>query len=144
MVDAGDAASFALGEADGGSAGLAGPRATLEVPSHLNDLGDAGGAERVPLGEQAAAWVHRHAPTQARLSRVQKADGFAFISQPQRFVMLLERGIGAKSSADNGMSTNRCPQCAAPLTDNGQPSCEFCGAMHTPTTRRTPSASIRR
>lgn len=48
-------------------------------------------------------------------------------SQPQRYVMLLERASGAKSS-DNGMSTNRCPQCAAPLTDNGQPSCEFCGA----------------
>lgn len=53
----------------------------------------------------------------------------ALPSQPQRYVMLLERSTGAKSSADNGMSTNRCPQCAAPLTDNGQPSCEFCGAL---------------
>ncbi|MDP1824950.1 MAG: TIM44-like domain-containing protein [Archangium sp.] len=53
----------------------------------------------------------------------------ALPSQPQRYVMLLERSSGAKSSADNGMSTNRCPQCAAPLTDNGQPSCEFCGAL---------------
>lgn len=53
----------------------------------------------------------------------------ALPSQPQRYVMLLERSIGAKSSADNGMSTNRCPQCAAPLTDNGQPSCEFCGTL---------------
>lgn len=53
----------------------------------------------------------------------------ALPSQPQRYVMLLERAIGAVSSADHGMSTNRCPQCAAPLTDNGQPSCEFCGAL---------------
>jgi uncharacterized membrane protein YebE (DUF533 family)/rubrerythrin len=53
----------------------------------------------------------------------------ALPSQPQRYVMLLERATGAKSSADNGMSTNRCPQCGAPLTDNGQPSCEFCGAL---------------
>ena len=53
----------------------------------------------------------------------------ALPSQPQRYVMLLERVSGAKSSSDNGMSTNRCPQCAAPLTDNGQPSCEFCGAL---------------
>jgi tellurite resistance protein/rubrerythrin len=53
----------------------------------------------------------------------------ALPSQPQRYVMLLERTVGAKSSADNGMSTNRCPQCGAPLTDNGQPSCEFCGAL---------------
>lgn len=50
-------------------------------------------------------------------------------SQPQRSVLLLERAAGAKSSADAGMSTNRCPQCAAPLTDNGQPSCEFCGQL---------------
>ena len=53
----------------------------------------------------------------------------ALPSQPQRYVMLLERATGATSSADNGMSTNRCPQCSAPLTDNGQPSCEFCGAL---------------
>ncbi|MFO0600360.1 MAG: TIM44-like domain-containing protein [Myxococcaceae bacterium] len=50
-------------------------------------------------------------------------------SQPQRYVMLLERASSAKSSADNGMATNRCPQCGAPLTDNGQPSCEFCGTV---------------
>lgn len=50
-------------------------------------------------------------------------------SQPQRYVMLLERASGAKSSADNGMATNRCLQCGAPLTDNGQPSCEYCGAV---------------
>ncbi len=53
----------------------------------------------------------------------------ALPSQPQRYVMLLERASGAKSSADNGMATNRCPQCHAPLTDNGQPSCEFCGTV---------------
>ncbi|MBL8910350.1 MAG: TIM44-like domain-containing protein [Archangium sp.] len=50
-------------------------------------------------------------------------------SQPQRYVMLLERASGAKSSADNGMATNRCPQCGAPLTDNGQPTCEYCGTV---------------
>lgn len=50
-------------------------------------------------------------------------------SQPQRYVMLLERKSGAVSSADHGMSTNRCPNCGAPLTDNGQPSCEFCGQL---------------
>jgi tellurite resistance protein len=53
----------------------------------------------------------------------------ALPSQPQRYVMLLERASGAMTSADHGMSTNRCPNCAAPLTDNGQPSCEFCGAL---------------
>lgn len=50
-------------------------------------------------------------------------------TQPQRSVMMLERRSGAKSSPENGMSTNRCLNCSAPLTDNGQPSCEFCGAV---------------
>jgi tellurite resistance protein len=48
---------------------------------------------------------------------------------PQRWVFTLERKSGAKTNADNGMSTNRCPNCSAPLTDNGQASCEFCGQM---------------
>lgn len=48
-------------------------------------------------------------------------------SQPLRYVMLLERGAGAKTPDGHGMSTNRCSQCGAPLTDNGQPVCEFCG-----------------
>lgn len=53
----------------------------------------------------------------------------ALPSQPQRYVMVLERKSGAQTNGDRGMSTNRCPQCNAPLTDNGQPVCEFCGAI---------------
>jgi len=49
-------------------------------------------------------------------------------SQPQRYVMLLERRNGAQTTT-SGMSTNRCPSCAAPLGDNGQPTCEFCGTV---------------
>ena len=48
---------------------------------------------------------------------------------PQRWVFTLMRKAGATTNAANGMSTNRCPNCSAPLTDNGQPSCEFCGTM---------------
>jgi predicted lipid-binding transport protein (Tim44 family)/tellurite resistance protein len=48
---------------------------------------------------------------------------------PQRWVFTLQRRAGATTNAANGMSTNRCPNCSAPLTDNGQPSCEFCGTM---------------
>jgi tellurite resistance protein len=48
---------------------------------------------------------------------------------PQRWVFTFERKSGAKTNADNGMSTNRCPNCGAPLSDNGQASCEFCGQM---------------
>lgn len=50
-------------------------------------------------------------------------------SRPQRSVLLLERVVGAKSLLEAGLSTSRCPRCAAPLTDNGQPRCEFCGAV---------------
>lgn len=49
-------------------------------------------------------------------------------SQPQRSVLVLQRKAGATTLADNGMATNRCPQCGAPLSDNGQPTCEFCGS----------------
>lgn len=45
--------------------------------------------------------------------------------QPARDVMLLERRHGAQTG-NAGMSTSRCPSCAAPLTDNGQSTCEFC------------------
>ena len=47
-------------------------------------------------------------------------------SQPERDVMLLERRSGAQTGV-SGMSTSRCPSCAAPLSDNGQATCEFCG-----------------
>jgi tellurite resistance protein len=46
-------------------------------------------------------------------------------SQPQRHVMLLERRAGAQTGSA-GMATNRCPSCAAPLSDNGQPTCDSC------------------
>lgn len=49
-------------------------------------------------------------------------------SQPQRHVMVLERRSGAQTG-NSGMSTNRCPSCAAPLSDNGQPTCEYCGTV---------------
>jgi len=47
---------------------------------------------------------------------------------PQRSALVLRRKAGATSSAERGLSTCRCPSCGAPLTDNGQPSCEYCGA----------------
>jgi hypothetical protein len=47
---------------------------------------------------------------------------------PQRWVFTLARKHGARTNTSNGMATNRCPQCNAPLTGNGAASCEFCGA----------------
>lgn len=48
-------------------------------------------------------------------------------TRPQRGVMVLTRQRGALTAVGNGMATNRCPGCGAPLVDNGQPACEYCG-----------------
>ncbi|MFL5343509.1 MAG: TIM44-like domain-containing protein [Hyalangium sp.] len=47
---------------------------------------------------------------------------------PQRWVFTLTRKHGAKTNTSNGMSTDRCPQCNAPLTSSGSSTCDFCGA----------------
>ncbi|WP_257450686.1 TIM44-like domain-containing protein [Archangium lipolyticum] len=46
---------------------------------------------------------------------------------PQRWVFTLLRKHGARTNTDNGMSTNRCPQCNAPLTDSAAITCDYCG-----------------
>ena len=46
---------------------------------------------------------------------------------PQRWVFTLLRKHGAHTNTDNGMSTNRCPQCNAPLSDSAATSCDYCG-----------------
>jgi predicted lipid-binding transport protein (Tim44 family) len=46
---------------------------------------------------------------------------------PQRWIFTLARRSGAITNALNGMSTSRCPQCSAPLTDTLSPVCDFCG-----------------
>jgi tellurite resistance protein len=48
---------------------------------------------------------------------------------PQRFVFSLVRRHGAQTNAANGMSTDRCPQCNATLTDSAATTCDFCGTQ---------------
>jgi predicted lipid-binding transport protein (Tim44 family)/tellurite resistance protein len=48
-------------------------------------------------------------------------------SQPQRSALVLQRRAGAVTPSKNGLSTCRCPSCSAPLSDNGQDACEYCG-----------------
>ncbi|NMO13619.1 TIM44-like domain-containing protein [Pyxidicoccus fallax] len=48
---------------------------------------------------------------------------------PQRFVFTLTRRHGAQTNTANGMSTDRCPQCNAPLTDSAASTCDFCGTQ---------------
>ncbi len=48
-------------------------------------------------------------------------------SLSQRRTFTLRRKAGAATPTANGMSTFRCPQCNAALTDSGSPSCDYCG-----------------
>ncbi|HZI16400.1 MAG TPA: TIM44-like domain-containing protein [Myxococcus sp.] len=48
---------------------------------------------------------------------------------PQRHVLTLVRRHGAQTNTTNGMSTDRCPQCNAPLTDSAATSCDYCGTQ---------------
>ncbi|MCP3099349.1 TIM44-like domain-containing protein [Myxococcus sp. K15C18031901] len=48
---------------------------------------------------------------------------------PQRFVFTLVRKHGAATNTANGMSTDRCPQCNAPLTNTAATTCDFCGTQ---------------
>jgi uncharacterized tellurite resistance protein B-like protein len=48
---------------------------------------------------------------------------------PQRHVLTLVRKHGAATNTANGMSTDRCPQCNATLTDSAATSCDYCGTQ---------------
>jgi len=48
---------------------------------------------------------------------------------PQRWVFTLERAPDAPSRADQGMSTDRCPQCGGPLGDGLEPRCQWCSTL---------------
>ncbi len=50
-------------------------------------------------------------------------------SVPNRWVLTLQRSANATTASSNGLSTSRCPNCSAPLSDNGTVSCEYCGTM---------------
>lgn len=52
----------------------------------------------------------------------------ALPSVPQRWMFTLTRKSGATTSTPNGMATNRCLQCNAPLTDSSSTQCDYCGA----------------
>lgn len=48
---------------------------------------------------------------------------------PQRFILTMHRSTTAHTSKEHGLSTSRCANCGAPLSDNASVSCEFCGTM---------------
>ncbi len=48
---------------------------------------------------------------------------------PQRWVFTVARAGEATTRAENGMSTDRCPQCGGPLGDELNPKCQWCDAL---------------
>ena len=48
---------------------------------------------------------------------------------PQRWVFTLVRASVSTSRADQGMSTDRCPECGGPLGDGLDTKCQWCGVV---------------
>jgi tellurite resistance protein len=66
----------------------------------------------------------------ARIGVVARGSQAAGVpTRPLRSVLVLQRKAGATTSTANGLATNRCPSCGAPLSDNGQATCEYCGVV---------------
>ena len=66
---------------------LARARGAAEMLRHLEDVGDAGGAERMPLGQQAARDVHGDAAAPLDLALVDHAARLAVGAQPEVLVV---------------------------------------------------------
>lgn len=50
------------------------------------------------------------------------------VPAPHRSVLVMHRAADAHTNEALGLSCSRCGQCGAPLSDNGETRCEFCGA----------------
>src|SRR5215475_1656532 len=66
---------------------LARARAAAQILRDLEDVGDAGGAERMPLGEQTAGDVHWDAAAPLDLALVDQASRLTVGTQPQVLVV---------------------------------------------------------
>jgi len=52
---------------------------------------------------------------------------WSVVNRPERTVLSLRRNEGELASPERGLATCRCPKCSAPLDDNGQATCAYCG-----------------
>lgn len=80
--------------------------------------------------QTAGEWSYAHFEIlwSARFaSSLDAARGAKAESTHQRWRFTLRRSATAKTGVSTGLSTSRCPQCSAPLSDNGAPDCEYCG-----------------
>ena len=75
VVEAGDAAAGAMGEADARALDLARPAPAAQLADDLDDLRGPGGADRVAPGQQPARRVHRDAPAERGLAVFEQARG---------------------------------------------------------------------
>src|SRR5579864_8548995 len=58
-----------------------------QMRRHFIDVGDAGGAERMPLGEKPARDVDRDAAAKLRFAAIDHASRLAVLAQAEIFVM---------------------------------------------------------
>lgn len=109
------------------------PVAKLATPAFFTKL--EGELER--RAKQNLRRVVRKAAVGAVITRrLTVEDGFdvaacevrwSAMGRMDRSVLILKRRNDATTDPKRGLSTMRCPPCGAPLSDNGQPTCEFCG-----------------
>ncbi len=83
-VDAGRAAAHRLDQPGAGALDLALAGLAAQLPDDLGDLREAGRAERVAAGEQAAGRVDRLGAADRRFARRGGARGAARVRQPER------------------------------------------------------------
>ena len=76
-----------MGEADLRAFDLSRACLAAEVPDDLDDVGDAGGAERVALGEQAAAGVDRDLAADLGRAFVDQLAGLALAAEAEVLVV---------------------------------------------------------
>ena len=76
-----------MGQPDAGALHLPAAGLAPQMGGDLVDVGDAGGAQRVALGEQPAGDVHRNAPAQGHVAVVDQPAGAAVPAQAEVLVV---------------------------------------------------------
>src|SRR5690606_36993702 len=87
MIGTSYTAASALGHSDARRISLTSTSTALQLPHQLDHLRHAGGAQRMPLGQQAAAGVDRHPSTDAGSAGVKQIYSLARCGQTKRLVI---------------------------------------------------------
>lgn len=88
-----------------------------------------GGADVVAVDQDVEGFDRVH--VDVRWSGTAALESFDTLGRttkrPRRHVLVMVRKSGA-TSASNGLATERCGQCCAPLSDADRTTCEYCGS----------------